>query len=106
MPRRAPPPPPEFRHYLKEWRLKRGLTQEELGARVGLSKGEISRCESANRGIKLELQFSFMHALEIRPAQFFMSPDELSADDLVDRAPPEQKQRILRALKALVDGDD
>jgi transcriptional regulator with XRE-family HTH domain len=102
MPRHAKPPP-SFRHYLKEWRIKRGLTQEELGARVGLSKGEISRCESANRGIKLELQFALMYALEIRPAQFFMSPEEESADDLVEQASPEQRPRILAALKALID---
>lgn len=105
MPRREPPDP-GFRHYLREWRLKRGLTQEELGARVGLSKGEISRCESADRGIKLELQFALMHALEIRPAQFFNDPDELTADALVASAPPERRQRILAKLKTLVDGDD
>jgi transcriptional regulator with XRE-family HTH domain len=105
MPRRDPPAPP-FRHYLKEWRLKRGLTQEELGARVGLSRGEISRCESAQRGIKLDVQFSLMHALGIRPAQFFVSPEEETADDILARASPDQRGRMLAALKALVDGDD
>jgi transcriptional regulator with XRE-family HTH domain len=105
MPRRAPPDP-GFRHYLKEWRLKRGLTQEELGARVGLNKSQISRCESANRGIKLELQFAFMNALGIRPAQFFSSPDEVTADDIVNRAPPERRRFMMATLKALADPEN
>ena len=104
MPRRESPPSP-YRHYLKEWRLKRGLTQEQLAARCGQTKGEISKAEQGKRGIKMELQFALMAALDIRPAQFFMSPDEESADDILARASPEQRQRMMAALKALVDND-
>lgn len=47
MPRAPKPKKPRFsRHFLKEWRLKKGLTQEELGALIGRSHATVQRIET------------------------------------------------------------
>jgi transcriptional regulator with XRE-family HTH domain len=36
-------------HYIKEWRLHRGLTQEELADKLGMDKGYLSKIENGRR---------------------------------------------------------
>jgi DNA-binding XRE family transcriptional regulator len=62
---------PKYRHYLREWRQKRGLTQEQVAEAMGTHRGMISRYESSQRGLTLEVQFRLMEVLDIMPAQFF-----------------------------------
>jgi transcriptional regulator with XRE-family HTH domain len=90
------------RHYLKEWRLKRGLTQRELGEKLATSKGMISRYETGERGMTLEVQFALMEALDITLAQFFAHPDRESLDAVVEGASEEERARALAVLKAFV----
>ena len=68
------PPDPVYRHYLREWREHRGLQQEQLAKMVGASKSVISRFETGERPIKLEMQFKLMRALRISPPEFFSPP--------------------------------
>ena len=62
------------RHFLREWRIYRGLTQDELASRIGTSSGAIAAWETVDRGIRLQDQFRLFAALRIRPAQFFQRP--------------------------------
>ena len=62
------------RHFLREWRIYRGLTQDELASRIGTSSGVIAAWETVDRGIRLQDQFRLFAALRIRPAQFFQRP--------------------------------
>jgi transcriptional regulator with XRE-family HTH domain len=43
------------RHYLREWREKRGLLQDQLAKMVGSSASVISRFETGERGMKIEM---------------------------------------------------
>lgn len=36
-------------HFIKEWRLHRGLTQDQLAERIGLNRAYISKIESGKR---------------------------------------------------------
>jgi transcriptional regulator with XRE-family HTH domain len=94
---------PPFRHYLKEWRIKRGLTQLQLARRLNTSKGHISRYERGERGMTLLVQSRLMRALDIKPAQFFMDPDEPSADVLLEQVTPKERDRLIRVLRTLID---
>jgi transcriptional regulator with XRE-family HTH domain len=94
--------PQPFRHYLREWRIKRGLTQLELAQRLNTSKGLISRYERGGRAMTLLVQFRLMRALDITPAQFFMDPDEPSADLLLKQVTPEERERLINALRMLI----
>jgi transcriptional regulator with XRE-family HTH domain len=95
--------PPPFRHYLKEWRIKRGLTQLELAQRLNTSKGLVSRWERGGRTIGIVFQLRIMRVLDIKPAQFFMDPDQPSADLLLEQVTPEERDRLINVLRMLID---
>jgi transcriptional regulator with XRE-family HTH domain len=62
------------RHYLREWREFRGLTQDDLALLAGTSEGGIADYETGERRISLEMQYKLMWALNITAVQFFEPP--------------------------------
>ncbi|TGR71754.1 XRE family transcriptional regulator, partial [Mesorhizobium sp. M2D.F.Ca.ET.223.01.1.1] len=52
LPRRAP------RHYVKQWRQYRDLSQEQLAERVGKSRGLISQIESGVTDLTEEMIYA------------------------------------------------
>ena len=94
-----------YRHYLKEWREHRGLNQEQLGKIVRISSSVISRFETGERHMKLEVQFKFMVALRITPAQFFSSPDAPNLSALVSLVPPEDVAIVAKLVKGFIPDD-
>ena len=95
-----------YRHYLKEWREHRGLMQAELAKMVDTAASVISRYETGDRRIHLEMQFKLMQALRISPAQFFSPPSDEELYAQLDRATPEERRRIGIAVKALLGGNE
>jgi transcriptional regulator with XRE-family HTH domain len=95
-----------YRHYLREWRERRGLHQSQLAKMVGTSTSVISRFETGDRHMKLEMQFKLMGALGIAPAQFFAPPDAPSLDALAARETPERHAEIVKVVQALVRNRD
>lgn len=97
------------RHFLKEWRKVRGLTQEQLAERLGTSRSNYGRIE------KREVPYN----QDILEAAAEALGGGLTAADLLDRNPlddgereawrllkemkPEQRQRALRVLAALAE---
>jgi len=71
---RADTPP---RHYLREWRDARGLSQATLGKLCGTTGATISRYENGERSLRLNLQFKLCQHLGITPAQFFVPPEDV-----------------------------
>ncbi|QDQ01537.1 helix-turn-helix domain-containing protein [Lysinibacillus fusiformis] len=56
---------------IKALRLKKGLTQEELGERTDLSKGYISQLERDLNSPSIETLFSLLEVLGSTPKEFF-----------------------------------
>ncbi|GLC87641.1 helix-turn-helix domain-containing protein [Lysinibacillus piscis] len=56
---------------IKALRLKKGLTQEELGERTDLSKGYISQLERDLNSPSIETLFSLLEVLGSTPKDFF-----------------------------------
>lgn len=56
---------------IKNLRLQKNLTQEELGERTDLSKGYISQLERNLSSPSLETFFSILEVLGVSPKQFF-----------------------------------
>lgn len=56
---------------IKTLRLKKGLTQEELGERTDLSKGYISQLERDLSSPSIETFFNILEVLGCTPKQFF-----------------------------------
>jgi len=63
-------------HYMREWRLLRDMTQEELAERIGSTKSLVSRYEAGVTGMSLELMFRVMDALSVGLEEFFEHPDK------------------------------
>ena len=101
-----PPQDSPYRHYLREWREFRGLLQADLARQVGCATSVISRYETGDRRIHLEMQFKLMAALGIFPAQFFSPPDQPSLDALASGATPDDRRRIGNLVKAFLARDD
>jgi transcriptional regulator with XRE-family HTH domain len=95
-----------FRHYLKEWREHRKMLQADLAKLVGTAASVISRYETGDRRIHLEMQFRLMQALRITPAQFFSPPDAPSLDAIVAGETLEERRRIGNLVKAYLARDD
>jgi transcriptional regulator with XRE-family HTH domain len=63
--RRAP------RHYVKQWREYRELTQEQLAERVGKSRGLISQIESGTTDLTEEMIYALAEAFNHTPGDVF-----------------------------------
>lgn len=108
MARRALPHPKPARVrqriFLQEWRKYRGLTQEALAERVGMSKGNISQLEQGVQGYSQEGLESLAHALQCDPGQL-LSVDP-SKDDaiwsIMERAKPAERKMIVELAKTIV----
>ena len=94
-----------YRIYLREWRQKRGLSQEGLARRIGVSIAQVSRYETGDSTIALETQLKLMAALDINPAQLFSDPAAPSADALLSDASEETRARTLALIRAMVEHD-
>ena len=62
---------------IKALRLKKGLTQEELGERTDLTKGYISQLERDLNSPSIETLFSILEVLGSKPKDFFDDTNEV-----------------------------
>lgn len=92
------------RHFIKEWRKHRGLTQDQLAERIGLDRAYLSKIESGKRRYDQPFLEAAAVALQCEPADLIVrdptDPDGIWSvwDDLqpVQRA---QVVEIARTLK-------
>ena len=101
MPARIGPRRP-IRLYLSEWREDKGLTQEQLAARLGTTHVTISRWETGKRRPDLNAQEAVAEALGIEAVDLRRHPAQPSADELLRGQPPEivdQAMKLIRAIR-------
>ncbi|MES1221445.1 MAG: helix-turn-helix transcriptional regulator, partial [Bacteroidota bacterium] len=60
-------------HRIKELRLKRGLTQNDLAIQCNFEKASLSRIESGKTNMTVLTLFKISKALEVDIADFFKS---------------------------------
>lgn len=95
-------PKAPFRHYLREWRAARGLSQPQLADRLETSKGQISRWESGGRAMSGDVIAALADALGIEPGDIFRDPAAPSIDALLSRAPPRVRDAAIELVKTLL----
>lgn len=57
----------KFGKVLREFRIKKGLTQEQLSEKLGISLKYISRIENGNNGIKTQTLIKYINILGFSP---------------------------------------
>ncbi len=93
------------KHYIKEWRRYRGLTQEQLAARLDMDRTTVSKIE----GGKQEYSQGFLEAtalaLRCEPADLIMrDPMQPSAIwSIWDSIPDIEKPKAIAILSTLAD---
>lgn len=92
------------RIFLRQWRDHRGLTQETLAERVGMSVSNISQLERGLQGYSDEGLSALADALQCEPGQILnVDPtDDDAIWSIWERAEPSQRQIILDVAKGLV----
>lgn len=91
------------RYYFREWRKHRGLTQEALASRVGLSTPSISQIETGKQGFTDSTLEALADALSCEPGDLLMrDPTDAEAPwSLWESLTPDQRQTGIKLLKAL-----
>jgi transcriptional regulator with XRE-family HTH domain len=64
--------PQRRRHFIKEWRKARGLTQEQLADRIGVAVSTISQLETGKQGYSQPTLEAIAEALDCEPADLLM----------------------------------
>ena len=103
MPARIGPRKP-LRLYIAEWRSSRGLSQQELGDRLGpdgVSDVTVSRWETGKRKPDLNAQAAIAEALDIDPFDLRRHPDQPSADALLRDQPKEVRDQAIKLIQAI-----
>lgn len=84
--------------YLAEWREHRGITQKQLGERLGVTDMAVSRWERSTRKPPLD---ALADALQIEPADLYRPPSEPSADAMLRDMPADQRRQAIAILEAM-----
>lgn len=59
------------RHYVREWRIHRGLSQEQLAERIERSRGLVSQIETGDTALTEEMIFALAAAFRCAPWDIF-----------------------------------
>jgi transcriptional regulator with XRE-family HTH domain len=80
----VPDPANPYQHHLRAWREHRGLRQLDLARMLDTTKSVVSRWETGERSLSMDMFFRLCAALEITPPEFFRDPNAPEAvDDLL-----------------------
>lgn len=89
------------RVFLAAWRDHRGLTQKQLGERLGVTDMTVSRWETGGALLNTSVMAALAEALDIEPQDLFRSPTQPSADALLRDQSPEVIDQAIRLIQAI-----
>lgn len=102
-------PKKPVRVYLAAWREELGLTQQELGDRIGkgIDKGTVSRWERSKRIPSADVLAAYAEALGRNVVDLYSSPNSPESPpwSIWDKLKPAQRKQAIRLLKALVEDE-
>lgn len=103
MPVRIGPKRP-VRLYIAEWRETRGLTQKQLGERLGagVSDVTVSRWETGQRRPDMDVKAAIAEALGLELADLYRHPKTPSADALMRSQPQEVWDSVLAYIQGRI----
>lgn len=106
MPKRVTDKRPRSRHFIREWRKHRGITQEQLAERIGTTKATISRIENGLQPYTQDFLDLCAEALMTEPGNLVVrNPrDPEGIWSLWDKAKPGERRQLVEVGKVIVGG--
>lgn len=94
-------PPPKY--FFRAWRKERGLTQEQLAERIGMSVSSVSQIETGKQGFTDGTLMAFADALNVEPGDLLSRDPKINAMiidllALLDRKGQDTVMNVIRAL--------
>ena len=86
---------------IKELRIKRGITQEELAQKIGVTKGAIGNYENGVSSPKIELMYKLFDALDCDAN--YLHQDDMKNSIYKDTATPEEFEKLVNPYRSLDD---
>jgi transcriptional regulator with XRE-family HTH domain len=104
--RKTPPQPPraKFRRtFIRQWRESRGLNQDQLADRLGMTQSHLSMLENGKRGYTQETLEAVADALQTDVASLLMRnpADGAAIWSIWDNAKPGQREMIVDIAKTV-----
>lgn len=95
--------PPKPRHFIRQWRKHRGLTQEQLAEIVGVTHGAISQLERGETGYTQPMLEALAAAMHCGPADLIMrDPSQTEAPwSIWDALKPKEQEEALSYMRFL-----
>lgn len=92
---------------MREWRLFRRMSQEELAECMGTDKTVISAIETGRRRWNADHVYKAARCLRCRPYQLFTTDPNLNTpiEDLLQRVPEGDRERVRRIIETFTNGD-
>lgn len=84
---------------IKELRVKKGLTQEELAQQIGVTKGAVANYENEVSSPKIELMYKLFDALDCDAN--YLHQDDMKSNVYKETATPEEFDQIIKKYRAL-----
>jgi transcriptional regulator with XRE-family HTH domain len=99
-------PKPTFRRtFIRQWRKHRGLTLEQLAARIDMTTSNLSMLETGKRGYSQPTLERIADALQTDAGSLLMrdpSTPEASIWTIWEQAKPGERRQIVEVAKALL----
>lgn len=91
------------RHYIREWRKHRGLTQLQLAERIGIDKGYVSKIENGNRRYDQPFLEAAAEVLRCEPADLIIrdptDPDGIWS--IWEQLRPVERRQVVEIARTL-----
>lgn len=90
------------RWHIKEWRLSKGLTLEQVAERCETNKGQIAKLENGKQRMNDRWIYALSHAFDIPPYRLLQHPDAPTADDLLRGASKEEVHAVRTTVSMML----
>ena len=89
------------RHFIREWMKAKGLTQERLADRLGISQGTVSKALKSKTILTEEYLVGIAEALDVEVADLFRDPASPTREELLRGLSDTEKLTVIRMIEAL-----
>lgn len=96
------------RHYIREWRIFRGMTQKDVADKMKFTNGALSQLETGRTAYRQDMLEALAKALECSPGDL-LNIDPNTGPDFYNeygRMTEKQKAVALKVMKAVVSADE